>query len=63
MWFCGEEQGLIGSRAIAAAYAAAGEPLYAMVNADMLGYTLPGCAGRRPNARPSHCPRHAASFD
>jgi Zn-dependent M28 family amino/carboxypeptidase len=46
VWFCGEEQGLIGSRAIAAAYAAEGAPLYAMVNADMLG-----CARRTPSPR------------
>jgi Zn-dependent M28 family amino/carboxypeptidase len=39
----GEEQGLLGSRALAARWAAAKEPIVAMVNADMLG-----CARRTP---------------
>jgi Zn-dependent M28 family amino/carboxypeptidase len=37
--FTGEEQGLVGSRAIASEWAAQGENIYAMANADMLGYT------------------------
>ena len=37
--FSGEEQGLVGSRAIASKWAEEGENIYAMVNADMLGYT------------------------
>lgn len=41
MWFCGEEQGLIGSRAIAAHYAETKQSVYAMVNMDMVGYKLP----------------------
>lgn len=36
--FSGEEQGLLGSRALASAWAAQGEQIYSMVNADMLGY-------------------------
>ena len=35
--FTGEEQGLVGSRAIASKWAEEGENIYAMVNADMLG--------------------------
>jgi hypothetical protein len=37
--FTGEEQGLVGSRAIASKWAEEGEDIYAMANADMLGYT------------------------
>lgn len=37
--FTGEEQGLIGSRAIASEWAEEGVNVYAMANADMLGYT------------------------
>ncbi|CAE7503004.1 unnamed protein product, partial [Symbiodinium microadriaticum] len=36
--FTGEEQGLVGSRALASKWAAEGENIYAMANADMLGY-------------------------
>jgi Zn-dependent M28 family amino/carboxypeptidase len=39
--FSGEEQGLLGSRALAARWAAEAEPIVAMVNADMLGYQIP----------------------
>jgi len=39
MWFCGEEQGLIGSAALARAYAAEGLDIQAMFNMDMIGYT------------------------
>ena len=38
--FSGEEQGLLGSRALAAQWAEAAEPIIAMVNADMLGYHI-----------------------
>jgi len=41
MWFCGEEQGLIGSNALARAYAAEGLDVQAMFNMDMIGYTNP----------------------
>lgn len=37
-WFSGEEQGLLGSRALAAQYKAEEMNIVAMVNADMLGY-------------------------
>ena len=37
-WFSGEEQGLLGSRALAAQYKADDVNIVAMVNADMLGY-------------------------
>lgn len=37
--FTGEEQGLVGSRAIASLWAEEGANIYAMANADMLGYT------------------------
>eukprot|EP00732_Lithocolla_globosa_P004033 Lithocolla_globosa_v1_NODE_3490_length_1657_cov_527.754682.p1 type:complete len:472 gc:universal NODE_3490_length_1657_cov_527.754682:98-1513(+) len=40
LWFCGEEQGLIGSRALASSYAAAGDNVI-MWNMDMIGYTSP----------------------
>mmetsp|Transcript_13127 Transcript_13127/g.19772 ORF Transcript_13127/g.19772 Transcript_13127/m.19772 type:complete len:443 (-) Transcript_13127:223-1551(-) len=36
--FTGEEQGLLGSRALASMWAEQGENIYAMANADMLGY-------------------------
>eukprot|EP01060_Flectonema_neradi_P039957 TRINITY_DN896_c2_g2_i1.p1 TRINITY_DN896_c2_g2~~TRINITY_DN896_c2_g2_i1.p1 ORF type:complete len:440 (+),score=115.51 TRINITY_DN896_c2_g2_i1:56-1375(+) len=39
--FTGEEQGLVGSRAIARAYSASRENIVAMVNGDMLGYRIP----------------------
>jgi hypothetical protein len=41
MWFCGEEQGLIGSAALARAYASEGLDVQAMFNMDMIGYTNP----------------------
>eukprot|EP01065_Artemidia_motanka_P007995 TRINITY_DN139_c0_g2_i5.p2 TRINITY_DN139_c0_g2~~TRINITY_DN139_c0_g2_i5.p2 ORF type:complete len:445 (+),score=189.26 TRINITY_DN139_c0_g2_i5:57-1391(+) len=41
MLFTGEEQGLIGSRAIAREYASAGVNVIAMFNADMIGYKRP----------------------
>jgi hypothetical protein len=36
--FTGEEQGLVGSRALASMWSKEGENIYAMANADMLGY-------------------------
>jgi len=36
--FAGEEQGLLGSAALARSYASAGTDLLAMVNLDMIGY-------------------------
>jgi hypothetical protein len=39
--FTGEEQGLLGSRAIARKWADEGENVIAMFNADMIGYKLP----------------------
>ena len=39
--FTGEEQGLLGSRAIARAFSQQGENVVAMINGDMLGYRLP----------------------
>jgi len=39
MTFCGEEQGLVGSRAIAQSYRSAGVNVIAMYNVDMIGYT------------------------
>jgi len=39
--FCGEEQGLVGSRAIASAYKSAGTNVVAMYNVDMVGYRPP----------------------
>eukprot|EP01061_Rhynchopus_euleeides_P013685 TRINITY_DN23791_c0_g1_i1.p1 TRINITY_DN23791_c0_g1~~TRINITY_DN23791_c0_g1_i1.p1 ORF type:complete len:444 (+),score=206.71 TRINITY_DN23791_c0_g1_i1:116-1447(+) len=42
MSFTGEEQGLVGSRKIAAEYAANGVEVVGMVNGDMLGYREPG---------------------
>eukprot|EP01062_Namystynia_karyoxenos_P078117 TRINITY_DN79_c0_g2_i2.p2 TRINITY_DN79_c0_g2~~TRINITY_DN79_c0_g2_i2.p2 ORF type:complete len:468 (+),score=185.54 TRINITY_DN79_c0_g2_i2:77-1405(+) len=41
MLFTGEEQGLIGSRALARDYASNGVNVIAMFNADMLGYKQP----------------------
>jgi hypothetical protein len=38
VWFCGEEQGLLGSAALAKADQAAGKQIIAMFNADMLGW-------------------------
>ena len=40
--FTGEEQGLVGSRALAADFAAANDNIIAMFNADMIGYKQPG---------------------
>eukprot|EP01064_Diplonema_japonicum_P027052 TRINITY_DN3877_c0_g2_i1.p1 TRINITY_DN3877_c0_g2~~TRINITY_DN3877_c0_g2_i1.p1 ORF type:complete len:448 (+),score=121.76 TRINITY_DN3877_c0_g2_i1:42-1385(+) len=42
MSFTGEEQGLLGSRAIAKEYVEKKIPVDHMVNGDMLGYRLPG---------------------
>jgi hypothetical protein len=42
MWFCGEEQGLLGSRALAISYREAGDQIIGMFNMDMIGYTRPG---------------------
>jgi len=39
MWFCGEEQGLLGSDALAKLYAREGVDIQAMFNMDMIGYT------------------------
>jgi len=39
MWFCGEEQGLIGSNVLARAYATEGLDVQGMFNMDMIGYT------------------------
>lgn len=39
--FTGEEQGLIGSRALASRYAGAGENIIGMFNTDMIGYKPP----------------------
>lgn len=41
MLFTGEEQGLVGSRAIASEMAANGDNVIAMFNADMIGYSDP----------------------
>jgi len=40
-FFCGEEQGLVGSRAQARSYSNPTSSIKAMINADMLGYALP----------------------
>jgi hypothetical protein len=40
--FCGEEQGLLGSRAFAEAAAARGDDIVGMLNIDMIGYVEPG---------------------
>jgi Zn-dependent M28 family amino/carboxypeptidase len=37
-FFTGEEQGLLGSRALASLWSEQGHNIVAMVNADMLGY-------------------------
>jgi Zn-dependent M28 family amino/carboxypeptidase len=42
MWFCGEEQGLLGSAAIAKNYASLGKNVIGMFNLDMIGYLPPG---------------------
>lgn len=39
LWFCGEEQGLIGSRALAQQYRRNNDVILGMFNADMIGYT------------------------
>jgi len=39
MWFCGEEQGLFGSQALALQYKNQGLNVQAMYNLDMIGYT------------------------
>jgi len=41
MTFCGEEQGLVGSRAIASSYRTSGVNVVAMYNVDMVGYRRP----------------------
>jgi len=41
MWFCGEEQGLLGSRALASMYRQRGDNLLGMFNMDMIGYKRP----------------------
>lgn len=41
-FYCGEEQGLVGSRAEARKYKAAGIELVAMLQADMVAYRKPG---------------------
>jgi len=38
-WYCGEEQGLLGSKALATSYSSSGVKVVAMFNADMIGYT------------------------
>jgi len=38
MWFCGEEQGLLGSAAIAKQYATDGVDVIGMFNNDMIGW-------------------------
>jgi leucyl aminopeptidase len=40
--FCGEEQGLVGSRAIAQQYKREGQNIVGMFNVDMVGYQMPG---------------------
>jgi len=44
MWFCGEEQGLLGSRALAVQYRQRGDRLLGMFNMDMIGYKRPNLA-------------------
>jgi len=44
MWFCGEEQGLLGSRALASSYRQRGDRLLGMFNMDMIGYRRPNLA-------------------
>jgi len=41
LWFCGEEQGLLGSRNLATAYRVRGDRLLGMFNMDMIGYKRP----------------------
>lgn len=41
MWFCGEEQGLYGSAAMASSYKSQGINVIGMFNNDMIGYTYP----------------------
>lgn len=41
MWFCGEEQGLLGARALARAARDNGQNIIGMFNSDMIGYTDP----------------------
>lgn len=41
LWFCGEEQGLLGSAALANEYQQAGQTIIGMFNNDMIGYTSP----------------------
>jgi len=41
LWFCGEEQGLLGSANLANAYANRGDDIVGMFNNDMIGYTSP----------------------
>lgn len=41
IWFCGEEQGLIGSAALATEYQQDGTNIIGMFNNDMVGYTSP----------------------
>lgn len=42
--FCGEEEGLVGSEAYAAAAAARGDDVVGMIQVDMIGYVLSGDA-------------------
>ncbi|MBA3904985.1 MAG: hypothetical protein C0522_15130, partial [Rhodocyclaceae bacterium] len=41
LWFCGEEQGLVGSNAMAQQYKKDGAEIIAYFNNDMIGYTDP----------------------
>jgi len=41
MWFCGEEQGLLGSAALATSYRQQNLDVIGMFNMDMIGYTDP----------------------
>lgn len=41
LWFCGEEQGLLGSAQLAKEYQDAGQNIIGMFNNDMIGYTSP----------------------
>lgn len=40
--FCGEEQGLVGSKALALYYKKINMKIQLMINGDMLGYKVPG---------------------
>jgi len=40
-WYCGEEQGLLGSKALATEYKSKSKTVIAMYNIDMIGYTYP----------------------